>query len=157
MNTSPHKRTYTAEQRAAALAEVTLQGGNLRKAAAITGIPRATISWWARAAEQAGTPLPPGPCERVDFAQLWHDTQVAALAKLGELLDQAATPKEAAYIAGLAADKFLDFTQGRRGHQINVDARSVSPVFAISDAERHQILAAALGVTAADGLDDGGG
>ena len=53
---------------------------------------------------------------------------------------------------GIAVDKFLDITQGRRGHTVNVDARSVQLGAGLTDDERRALLVNAIGQAAGDAV-----
>src|SRR3990167_4076662 len=88
-------RVYTPEQRVEALAALELNGGALRATALQVGVPAPTLQLWrdrimpdvqavhaAAVQKVSPEPAPPPP----DYAALWADYMVAALARAQELL-----------------------------------------------------------------------
>lgn len=128
--------TYTDQQVAEALAALELNGGNVKRTAAETGIPRATLIRWrdgvsAALDTMADTPDTPAALPEVvalvrqppqprDFATLWaeaqYDVLAAAVAVARQLTEPTAENLTAlTKFAGMAADKHLDYSQGRKG------------------------------------------
>ena len=112
-------RVYTAEQRAQALAALEMNGGQLRRTAAECGIPVGTLSLWRDTRPECSADAERKP----DYVDLFDGLLRAAVARSIAGLP-AAPAKDAAVVAGIAADKLLDFRDGRRGTQVNIDARS---------------------------------
>jgi hypothetical protein len=108
--TKPKKtrRAYTDEEKAAALATLAAESGNLKRAARILGLSPSTLRGWRNAPYQ----VPP-------------ETLETATGKLDELIEQVATklfaglnkpeaiakllskPASAAVVAGISADKLI--------------------------------------------------
>lgn len=151
------RRVYTDEQRAEALTRINLYGGNVNRVARELEIPRGTLMVWRAthnaAARAAGDAIAErGRAEGTDHAAILSRVIVAAAERLLELLPAAENPREAAVALGIAVDKFLDITQGRRGHTVNVDARSVQLGAGLSDDDRRALLASAIGQAAGDAV-----
>ena len=118
-------QTYTDQQVAAALAALEVNAGNVQRTALALGIPRTTlIEWRDRSADtvdsKTDTPsksIPPSVlAERPhDFAGMWGEVQELAAARMRELIPEEKDLRAVAIAAGIAADKHLDYTAGRRG------------------------------------------
>lgn len=102
------KSTYTTEQRAAALAQLTANNGNLLRTSRDTGIPRQTLQNWAN----EETPL---DAETQNIRHQKRGELADELKNLAYLaVDRASDPEaiakasalDAAKIAGIAIDKF---------------------------------------------------
>lgn len=138
---------YTDEQRTEALIRLELNAGNLKRTAREIGVPPPTLRMWRDGMLAAGTTmhLSPAAPEKTDFAALWAKVQVVATTRLLELLPRADTIRDVATAGGIAADKHLDYTQGRKGSQVTVDARSQHlTIEGITDAERRDLIARTL-------------
>lgn len=117
---------YSETQVAEALAALEQNGGNVKRTAIQLAIPRATITMWRDKAELT---LPVTKLR--DYVELWGQAQDIAVARLVELLPVSDDLKAVAYAAGIAADKHLNYRDGRAGSgpTVNVDARSVQIVY----------------------------
>lgn len=115
---------YSDQEVRDALAALEMNAGNVLRTAKQLGLPRTTlIEWRDRMSSAVDTEKP----SRVhDFAALWAEVQAAATARMLELLPQTDDLRAVATAAGIAADKHLDYAQGRKGTQVNVDARQQS-------------------------------
>ena len=143
--------TYTEQQIIEALAVLMTNGGNAKRTAKQLGIPRPTLIRWrdgAAAAEEAAVtdatalavdiradtsetldtasaPVNPWARQPRDYGELWGGVQELAVARMRELLPVTTDLRAVAYAAGIAADRHLDFTLGRRGGgQVGVHTRS---------------------------------
>ena len=116
---------YTDQQVAEALAALELNGGAIRPTARELGIPPATLVNW-RDGVRAAVPVNPNAEKQPhDFAQVWADTETEILALLREKAPVASF-RDLSIFAGIAADKHLDYSQGRKGSQqtVNIDNRT---------------------------------
>ena len=131
---------HTDEERVNALAALEMNAGNVSKTARETGVPRQTVTLWRDQARDAGqaVAMPAGPTDwkqvREDAAGAFMRIVTKATALLQQQLDrrladgngELLTPaglREIAVIKGIASDKTLDFTLGRKGIEFNIDAR----------------------------------
>lgn len=117
--------TYTDQQVSEALALLELNSGNVKRTATELGIPRATLTFWRDKAlavdpERA---LSPVVTEERDFAAVWAEAQGEVLALLREKAPTASF-RDLSIFAGIAADKHLDYSVGRKGSQVTVDNRT---------------------------------
>ena len=117
-------QSYTDQQVAAALAALDLNAGNVKRTAREIGIPHATLRLWrdtVAAAVPDGVPTVPENRPSVlaqtphDFAGMWAEVQELAAARMRELIPEEKDLRAVAIAAGIAADKHLDYTAGRRG------------------------------------------
>lgn len=142
-------RQYTDQERIDALARLELNAGRLKPTAAELGIPHATLRLWRDQmfAENPGTVAtlsPPVP-EIVDFAGRWAEVMQAAQKRLLELIPQSESVREVAIAAGIAADKHLDYRDGRKGAAVSVindNRRTVNNLNVITDEKLDRVLAA---------------
>ena len=121
--------TYTNEERAAALGQLALNGGAVRRTARQVGIPEATIRLWRDEANASGAMLPSShpnaPADWSEVTRLMKETITEGVAILrGKLPTMGG--RDVAIAIGILSDKTLDFTVGRKGMELNVDARSQS-------------------------------
>lgn len=148
------RRFYSADRRMEALALADAYGGNVQRVSRELEIPASTIRQWRmlqRAAGDAAVISQADPHHgAINHGEILSRVIVAGAQRLLELLPTAENPREIAVAVGIAVDKFLDITQGRRGHTVNVDARSVQIGANLTDDDRHAVLAAALGQAAGD-------
>ena len=116
-----------------------MNAGNVSKTARETGIPRPTVILWRNQAREAGQAvvIPAGPTDwkqiREEAAGAFMRIATKATALLDQELDRylagdgeplkPAGMREIAVIKGIASDKALDFTLGRKGAEVNIDAR----------------------------------
>ena len=107
------RRSYSHQQRVEALARLVVNGGMVRRTASELGIPHPTLLLWRDAAEAGGEVLLTRSDHPVDYAALWGESLEAAVDRIYALLPRLTSAKEAAIIAGIVADRLLDFTQGR--------------------------------------------
>lgn len=124
-------RTYTDDERETALALIR-SGMSQREVAAQTGIPLSTLNvWHVRAIEATDA----SDAKETDYAALWgHAGRLAAvlvasqLEKAMESGEQlpAKDVRDLAVAGGIASDKHLDYRDGRKGTQINIDQRSLT-------------------------------
>lgn len=106
------QRSYTDEQRAAALAAVRMSGGNVCRAAADAGVPETTVRRWLREAPETVAKL--ADEKAADLATLMYDIayrgaglERRALAHFESLTDKevAAHLPEINRVTGTAIDK----------------------------------------------------
>lgn len=119
--------TYTDTQRTQVLAFLEQNGGNVMAAVRETGFPRITIRGWWREhqAVNAGVVMAAGENKTHDtqhFIDRWAQVQDLSTARLLELLPEAGAKElqTIANTAGISADKFMDYTQGRKGTAVNI-------------------------------------
>lgn len=142
MRKGGEKRTYTDDQRTEALTLIDVYGGNMNRVSRELSIPPATLRQWRILQRTAATAAARGPRETqiTDHTALLSRVIVAAAERLLEILPTAESPREVAVALGVTVDKLLDLTQGRRGHTVNVDARSVHLGEVLSDDEQRKVL-----------------
>ncbi len=120
------QRAYSDHDIAAALAVVSQHGGNITAASKQLDMPRRTLSLWynqARIATQA---------EKAshDYASLWAEGQRAFLSEAVKKAKEGKTQlRDLVIAAGIAADKHLDYSEGRKGSGVNVNANQAIVVF----------------------------
>ena len=124
----------TQEQVIAALAQLELNRGNIKGTAVQVGVTRVTLRKWrdgALAAEPdyplVATGLSTVSTEKRDYAGMWGQVQVvaaeAAMAMVPKLTEATAENLRAlTTLGGVASDKHLDHSLGRKGAMVNVDA-----------------------------------
>lgn len=155
-----HQRVWDDNERRAAVALLIANAGNASLTAQQTGIPRTTLLRWRVMHETADAAVIPRPeSTQIDHAGEWSEIQQLARQRIRELIPATEDVRALGIVAGIAADKHLDYTQGRRGHTVNVDARSVQLGAGLSDDERRALLVSAIGQAAVAALppdhDDG--
>ena len=110
--------SYTDQQVAAALAALDLNGGNLRATSREISIPLSTLKAWRDGAISADAErarnTPRAENAQHDFSEVWAERQVQVLKIIAEKADEASF-RDLSIFAGIAADKHLDYTAGRRG------------------------------------------
>ena len=109
--------SYTSDQVRDALAHLTLNGGNLKRTARSLGLPPSSLRRWRNKAVGSGEMSPdvvPAAPEKKDYAALWAEAQETAHHYLMEKAPEAAF-RDLVVWAGVAADKHLDYSQGRKG------------------------------------------
>ncbi len=142
------QRSYSAEDRAEALAVVAANGGNVVHTANQLAIPRGTLETWVR--EQAAYQAALEPSRSAsDHAranvEVWRAAQQLGAQKIVERLEaDGATLKDVAYASKVSSDAYLDHRDGRKGTQIAVDARTVT-MPALDGDQLRQLLAALAG------------
>ena len=107
--------SYTPERRAEILAELTLRGGNAHATARSLNIPPSSV----RSIRDRAGLANPAP-KRQDFEAIWASAETQAIQRGVELLPESGL-RDVAYFAGIAADKHLDYSQGRKGMAVTVD------------------------------------
>ena len=90
------------------------------------GLAPPTLRLWRDKAVAAGTLIlpptaPPPVPEKQDFAVIWAAKESMVL-DLIEAKAPEASFRDLSIFAGIAADKHLDYSQGRKGATVNVDA-----------------------------------
>jgi hypothetical protein len=114
---------YTDEQVRDALVQLELNGGNVKRTAVALGIPRTTLIEW-RDGMSATTDTEKKRGDARDYGALRGEVQwTAATTALAMVADMPHTPdglRALAVLAGIAAGKHLDYTQGRKGSTTNV-------------------------------------
>lgn len=88
-------------------------------------------------------------------ATKWGEIQALVLHRLAALIPDIASAREAAYVANIASDKFLDYTVGRRG-AITFDNRSINVGEHVAPELQREILARALESINDNGTDQTG-
>ena len=130
---------WTDHDRAKALAALEMNEGNVARTAREVGIPRPTIASWRDTAIEAGQALPMPADGKTDWTAVREEAgQLCAanaltaaqivrdnLAKLKDTDLKVGDLQRVAIIGGIQTDKAYDLLVGRRGGDINVDARSV--------------------------------
>ena len=114
--------TYTDAQITDALAALELNGGALRRTAREVNVPAPTLLNWRNQALKAEPLRPlnaPEQKER-DFAALWADKEAKVLDLIGEKAASASF-RDLSIFAGIAADKHMDYSIGRKGVAVNID------------------------------------
>jgi transposase-like protein len=124
-------RTYTAEERQAALETLVTLDGNCHAASRETGIERTTLVRWAKemAAVNAGIALALfNPAHAKALQERWERLQHLTIDHAEAALTDTEHPPrlhDLAAIGRVAHDAFFDHKHGRKGMQIDVDARTV--------------------------------
>lgn len=121
-------RTYTDDERVAALAALTLNSGNLSKTARDTGIPIATVSLWRNSAAEAMlNPSAAVESEKADWSQLYGYAAALGGRLIAENLERYRGRdlkphelRDVAVVSGIAVDKHLDYRDGRKS-AVNID------------------------------------
>lgn len=119
-NTSGGRRSYTDSEIAEALAALELNGGNVKRTAVQLGIPRTSLLRWR---DEVTTVSDTADTENRShqFAGMWAEVMRLATERLRELIPAETDLRAVAVAAGIAADKHLDYTQGRKGAQTTVN------------------------------------
>ena len=131
---------YPDSVRAKTLAALEFNGGNVQKTAREANIPRSTVHFWRDQARAAGQAIPTRVPEQIDWADIKNQAGRPFLEMAGELLDimrsnleqfrdtklKAGDLQHLAIALGITTDKALDILVGRKGMEINVDARQQS-------------------------------
>ncbi len=124
------QRSYSADDRAEALATLAANGNNVGQTADTLGMPRETLSTWAQeqAAYDVALERPQSPADHARAnVEVWRQAQQLGAQKIVERLEaDGATLKDVAYASKVSSDAYLDHRDGRKGTQIAVDARTVS-------------------------------
>lgn len=136
------RRTYTDEQREAALDQLAANRGNAHATARQTGIARSTIIRWAHEldAVTAGVALARSdPARASSLLDRWERLQHKTIDSAEAALDDTEHPPrlhDLAAIGRVAHDAFFDHKYGRKGMQVNVavDARRIE-LAAMTDEE----------------------
>lgn len=134
-------RTYTDAERIAALAQLEANGGNVTRAARAAGVARPTLISWRNAALAAApertalTKADTAPdTVKTDWAANYGKAALLGaqiiFENLTRYVGQALKPSElrdVAVVAGIAVDKHLDYRDGRKSANVNVevDARTL--------------------------------
>ena len=143
--TSPAHRPgaqYSAETRAHALDHLIALGGNIARASRDLAIPADSLRDWWRLAFPAGARTPdviraaqagrsaPAPSPKQSHAAAWASVSLDVAGRLQERLDtldpDTLDPKGMMHLAitgGIASDKHLDYSQGRRQGGVTIDQR----------------------------------
>lgn len=127
-------KIYPEDFRAECVARLLANGGRIRETAAELGIASSTLLNWRDEAVQ-GSKADPSVRDKMHAERYLQASLRGAELMIDEL--EAALDKERgsipardlrdyAIVAGIASDKALDFRDGRKGTQINVDARSLT-------------------------------
>ena len=124
-------RVYSPEFRAQALAQLELNAGALRATAREVGVAAPVLMRWRDGAPGAAysqvlhsvTLIPAKTTEPTDFVALLGQRFRQALDLLAERLP-IMEPRDLAIATGILSDKLLDHRDGRRGTNVNIDARS---------------------------------
>ena len=115
---------YSDDQITAALAALELNGGRIRGTARELGIPAPTLlSWRDQAIAGGATGLNAPVRVNRDFTELWAQKEAMVLELIGDKAPNASF-RDLSIFAGIAADKHLNYRDGRPGATLNVDARS---------------------------------
>ena len=123
-------KAFTEEQRTHALAVLEAHNGKVREAARELGINPSTLIEWRNLGRAAA-----GDGNTKINAEIWESAQQMGAALVRDQLSRALDSDERipardlrdyAIAAGISADKHLDYRDGRKGTQINVDARSLT-------------------------------
>ena len=124
---------YTDAQVAQALAALELNGGNVKRTARELGINHETVRAWKL---RMGVPLgvtreqhqATVQAHQHDWASMYGEAQIIALDRARAIAPtMPATPdglRALMVMAGVSADKHLNYRDGRTGANINVDARN---------------------------------
>ena len=124
---------YTDQQRIEVLARLEVNGGNVTRTARECGVPKPTLLSWRDKALAAGSTMHLTATDPVktDYGEIWGEAAALGGRLIYEnfqrYVDRPLTPsdlKNVAITAGIASDHHLDYTQGRKGTQVNVDART---------------------------------
>ena len=132
-----------------ALAALELNRGNLDLTARQVGVSRPTLRKWRDAALAVSADL---PLKRTDpdFASILAGKELKVLDLIGKKAPDA-TFRDLSIFAGIAADKHLDYRDGRKGTNVNVDARQQNLNVYTADSVIGRLLAAReRGVTLAE-------
>lgn len=120
----PNGRRYGDAEKLAMLVRLVENGGSIRQTAAEFGVSDAQLYRWSRElqesadAETIRTALGldrPKVQRGTDWGQLWGEVEARAIGRLHQRIDKATSIRDLAIVAGIAADKRMDHTQGRRG------------------------------------------
>jgi transposase-like protein len=126
--TVSRQRRYTDEDAIQALAVLAEQGGNVAATSRATGIPEQTLRDWRDGNVYVPPPEVVAKRKRAQ-AETWDDLQSAGVARALEKLSSASA-RDAAVIAGIAADKAAQLRGEGPGSGpavvVNVNAVSVS-------------------------------
>lgn len=118
-------RRYTDDQVAQALAALDLNGGNVKRTARDLGIPRTTLVRWRDGVSAVSDTEKKEAAGARDLVALWADVQEIGIRRMRELIPISNNLREVAVATGIAADKHLDYDQGRSrsGAEVTVDNR----------------------------------
>ena len=123
-------RTYTPEFRAQALAQLELNAGALRQTARELDVPAPTLQMWRDSEVGALQPVQAvqptvraKTTEPTDFVALLGQRFRQALELMAEKLPSMGA-RDLAVATGILSDKLLDHRDGRKGMELNIDARS---------------------------------
>lgn len=112
--------SYSDTQVQQALAALECNAGNVKRTALQLGIPRTTLLSWRDGVSRV--PDTEKPSVSHDFAAMWGEVQELATKRMRELIPGETDLRAVATAAGIAADKHLDYTLGRKGGStVNVD------------------------------------
>lgn len=121
----PRPNKYSDEQRAEVLTKLQLNGGNIAKTSRETGIPSSTLERWQNrsynAAVLSGKPTPysvtPSALRKptpINWVDRWASVQDSVTQHLLSLIPFVESAREAAAIAAIASDRYLDHAVGRK-------------------------------------------
>lgn len=125
------KRSYSDDFIANALATFEANGGvttpgALTRTAKEVGVPHPTMSYWVKTLDAKKPVQHTAPIQH-DFVAIWAESMVKTLEVIDAKRPQASF-RDLSIFAGIAADKHLDYRDGRRGTEINVDNRRITIV-----------------------------
>jgi len=121
---------YTEQQRIEALAQLELNGGNLKRTARNLNLPPATLRHWrddtldAMGDNAALSLMVP---QKPDFVARLENVLNMLVDKIEAMVPDADNIRDTAVVFGIMADKHLDYRDGRKGGvSVNVDNRSIN-------------------------------
>ena len=111
----PLYESMTEEARAAALAALIANGGNVKKTARDLGMNRSTLINWRDDARAVSDTIAPDVKAR--YVRLWAAAQEQLVSRMSELAPASDSLRDVAYAANIALAGYLDSRDGRRGAQ----------------------------------------
>ena len=141
-------RHYSPEEKAGVVARIR-NGATLREAAAPLGASSSRALDWRR---QLAPDLERAE-QKPEYVALLSEQLIAAIQEIGRKLAEGGL-RDVAVATGILSDKLLDHRDGRRGMQLNVDARrQVIQIGADTPDEVMEYLLAQAGLPALDAPD----
>lgn len=114
-------RALSREQREAALVALTLHGGNVSRAAREAHVSRRSVERLRDGVRNLSRTEKKGAEQQagVDYGALWAGAELKVVRRVEELIPVASF-RDLSIFAGIAADKHLEYTQGRKGGDLHL-------------------------------------
>ena len=129
MSNNGRGRSYSAEDHDAALLALAVNAGNIRRTARELGMPAPTLRQWrdvAQGYERGMADAQAAPDRARAITQGYADVQLLAQSRMREMIPASTRLHDVAYASSISADKHLDYRDGRKGMEVNVNQQTLA-------------------------------